>query len=81
MEEMENEFCNMPLLVHTDLKVVDEKLNTLSPSMWKYQNINPSSNSLNKLLIQNTITGCTMIINRKLAEKCLDIPSQAIMHD
>ena len=81
MEEMENEFCNMPLLVHTDLKVVDEKLNTLSPSMWKYQNINPSSNSLNKLLIQNTITGCTMIINRKLARKCLNIASKAIMHD
>ena len=46
MEEMGSEFGNVPLLVHTDLKVVDEKLNILSASMWKYQNINPSSNSL-----------------------------------
>lgn len=81
MQEMGKEFGNIPFLVHSDLKVVDEKLNILSASMWKYQNINPSSNSLNKLLIQNTITGCTVMINRKLAEKCLDIPSEAIMHD
>ncbi len=32
-------------------------------------------------MIQNTITGCTVMINRKLAQKCLPIPNDAIMHD
>lgn len=70
-----------PLLVHTDLEVVNEKLETLSDSMWKSEYINPSANTLNKLLIQNTITGCTMMINRTLAMESLYISPKAIMHD
>jgi len=81
MQELEQEFSNIPLLVHTDLKVVDEHLHTIGASMWAYENIDPSKNSLNRLLIHNTITGCTMMINRKLAQKCLPIPNGAIMHD
>ena len=67
--------------MHTDLKVVDEHLHTIGASMWAYETIDPSKNSLNRLLIHNTITGCTMMINRKLAQKCLPIPNGAIMHD
>ena len=72
---------NIPLLVHTDLEVVDENLKTISNSMWKSQHINPKSNSLNKLLIQNTITGCTTMINRATVLKSLPISLNAIMHD
>ena len=71
----------IPLLVHTDLAVVNERLETLSFSMWKSEHINQRANTLNKLLIQNTITGCTMMINRTLAMKSLSISSKAIMHD
>jgi len=81
MQEMEQEFGNIPLLVHTDLKVADEHLHTISSSMWAYEHIDPSKNSLNRLLIHNTITGCTMMINRKLAELSLPISSSSIMHD
>ena len=81
MQEMEEEFDNIPLLVHTDLEVVDEHLHTISPSMWAYEYINPSKNSLNHLLVHNTITGCAMMINRKLAELSLPISSNSIMHD
>ena len=31
--------------------------------------------------MHNTITGCTMMINRELAKKCLPIPNECIMHD
>ncbi len=72
---------NIPLLVHTDLEVVNESLKTLSSSMWRSEHINPKANTLNKLLIQNTITGCTTMINRNLAIKSLSISSKAIMHD
>jgi glycosyltransferase involved in cell wall biosynthesis len=82
MQELKNLYGNkIPLLVHTDLEVVNERLETLSFSMWKSEHINPKANTLNKLLMQNTITGCTMMINRTLAMKSLSISSKAIMHD
>lgn len=78
---MENRYGLIPILVHTDLEVVDDALNSLSTSMWDYEYILPSKNSFSRLLIQNTVTGCTSMLNRQLAEKCLDIPEKAIMHD
>ncbi len=81
MEEIEKEFGNIPLLVHTDLEVVDEKLNTMNSSFMNFQKISPAKNKFHNLLIQNTITGCTVMINRKLAQMCLPIPDGAIMHD
>ena len=81
MKEIENEYPKIPLLVYTDLEVVDDNLQTINKSFWHFENINPSCNSFNRLLMQNTITGCTVIINRKLAELALPIPNEAIMHD
>ena len=81
IQAMEQECGDIGLLVHTDLEVVDEKLNILNNSFMDFQKIDPMKNNFNNLLIQNTITGCTMLINRKLAQKCLSIPDSAIMHD
>ncbi len=82
IQELEKVYGNeIPLLVHTDLEVVNEKLEVLNDSMWKSEHINPRANTLNKLMIQNTVTGCTMMINRSLATKSLSISSKAIMHD
>jgi len=81
MQELEFQYKDIPLLVHTDLQVVDDFLHVLSRSFWKHEYINPNINSFNKLLLQNTITGCTMMINRKLARLSLPIPDDAIVHD
>lgn len=81
VQTMEEKYGDVPLLVHTDLEVVDETLNTIAPSMWKYEYTLPEKNSFNRLLVQNTVTGCTVIINRTLANKCLKMPNGAIMHD
>lgn len=70
-----------PLLFHTDLQVVDENLEVLCDSFWKYQKINPARCAFHQLLVQNNVTGCSMIINRSLAEMILPIPIGAIMHD
>ena len=81
MKELEKTNSDLPLLVHTDLEVVDEKLNVLNKSFWKYEKRDPSLNSINRLIMQSTVTGCTMMINRKLAELSFPVSENSIMHD
>ena len=81
IQEMEKKFGDIPLLVHTNLEVTNESLHTINDSFMNFQKINPMKNQFNSLLMQNTITGCTIMINRKLAQKCLPTPEGAIMHD
>ena len=72
-----------PCMVHTDLRVVDTDLNELSPSFCQHSAINGWRLSFNHLLVQNVVTGCTMMINRALAKLvCLRYDDNAIlMHD
>ncbi|CEQ10467.1 family 2 glycosyl transferase [[Clostridium] sordellii] len=72
---------NLPILIHTDLKVVDNEMNIISDSFFKYQNISPEYNKLNNLLVLNTVTGCTVMMNKKLVDLCRSIPKDCILHD
>jgi len=83
MKSAEQQYgTDTPLLVHTDLQVVDEQLQTIAPSLLKYQHLSPQSGSqLNRLLPQNVVTGCTVMINRPLVKLATPIPNEAIMHD
>lgn len=82
MFEIENkEGSNFPILVHTDLKVVDGKLEIINESFWNYQNLDKNKTDLRNLLVQNNITGCTMLMNRALMNLCQNTPENCIMHD
>lgn len=71
-----------PLLIHSDLKVVNKELRILNPSFWNYSKLNPNlAKHLNRLLPQNVITGCTMLINKSLLQLAMPIPQETIMHD
>jgi len=82
MKETEEKYNKpVPVLVHTDLVVVDKNLTPICNFFWKYQNQDPRKRSLNYLLVQNNITGCTVMINRTLKELVTEVPEKALMHD
>lgn len=88
MKELEKETQNknIPLLVHTDLKIVDENLNVISNSIFRYQKMNPKRDRLNNFLVQNIVTGCTLMCNKKLIQvvDMIDLKTDArdiIMYD
>ena len=65
MKAKETEKCGCPKLVCTDLKVIDEKKNVLADSFWNYMNLE-AGGKLRRLILQNNVTGCTMMVNRTL---------------
>lgn len=83
MHSLEQQYgMNIPVMVHSDLEIVSESLETISPSFMQYENINnPGNPSINKLLIQNYVVGCTMLGNRSLLEAATPVPSSVRMHD
>jgi len=81
MHKLEKSFPNMPLLVHSDMNVVDSFLKVIAPSFMNYQGIKHEGHALPVLLAQNFMTGCTMLANRELLNVALPIPKEALMHD
>lgn len=82
MMEMEKEYGkNTPVLIHTDLKVVDKNLNTINDSLFKMMNMDSERCAFNNLLVQNIVTGCTVMGNRALFNYLEKIPKNAVMHD
>jgi glycosyltransferase involved in cell wall biosynthesis len=75
--------ASTPVLAHSDLTVVDENLKTIAPSFWRYSRLRPElGQGLNRLLVQNVVTGCATTINRALARLASPIPAAAApMHD
>jgi len=83
MKALEGKFGReKPLLVFTDMKIVDDSLAVISESFWRDQAFNPDiGKSLSRFLVSNVATGCTVMVNRKLREFSLPFPQQALMHD
>ena len=74
--------CNNPLIIYSDASIINENGNFLEDSHYKSQNLYLSDrNILKRILVQNVITGCTMVISKDLKEKSLPIPAGVIMHD
>lgn len=73
----------VPCLVFTDLTVVDGNLNVIAERMSQYQNLDCKNTEISRVLMQNVVTGCTMMMNKPLRDatiryNCVD---KIIMHD
>ena len=73
---------DIPLLVHGDVEVIDENGNVTAGSMFELSHIDADS-KLSKILIQNHVTGCTMMCNNTLVQGIYQYASSddIIMHD
>ena len=71
-----------PVIVHTDLKVVNSDLQDICPSFWSFSKIKPDLLlDFNYLAVYNGLTGCTMMINAKARFVSLPMNISGTMHD
>ena len=83
MKELEADNKDVPILVHTDLRVVDANLKVTSKSFCKSMNLRGKETAFNRFLVQNVVTGCTMMVNRCLVNLAVSSnkEQEVIMHD
>ena len=82
LEEMKRvEKEGKPALVHSDLTVTDAELMPVSASFVAGCAYSPLPKTAAGLFLGNSVTGCTVMINRALRELAGEIPKGALMHD
>jgi glycosyltransferase involved in cell wall biosynthesis len=69
-----------PAMVFTDLIITGPKLEETHPSMISYYGYRPDK-VFPSILFKNIVTGCTIIMNRKLIDFALPFPGNIPMHD
>lgn len=82
MEEFETKWPNIPIVVHTDLYVVDKNLDIIYPSFWRLMKL--KVNLLQRyeyMATCNCVTGCTMLFNNLSKRVSIPPPVGATMHD
>ena len=75
--------CNCPLMVHSDLELIDDIGGSLERRMSETLSADPTATSFLQLFISGVATGCTIGVNRACINKALECTnfSTIIMHD
>lgn len=69
-----------PILVHTDLAVVDEQRELIASSFWDLRAFDVDQRK-EAYLLTNVVSGCASMFNRAAASLAFPAPTEAIQHD
>jgi glycosyltransferase involved in cell wall biosynthesis len=73
---------DIPLLVYSDLSIIDSEGRAIGPSFMRHQNMwHSDPDPLGRLLAQNTVSGSTALCNKALMQDCLPFPEVITNHD
>jgi glycosyltransferase involved in cell wall biosynthesis len=83
MKEAELEYgTDIPLLVYSDLSIIDSEGHFVGPSFMRHQNMwHSDPDPLGRLLAQNTVSGSTALCNKTLMHDCMPFPEVITNHD
>jgi len=82
MKRLEKQYPDIPAMIFSDLTVVDKMLREVHTSFWEFIKVDPENVfNIYRLLVNNPVVGCTVMINRKAKDIVLPFPEQAVMHD
>lgn len=72
-----------PILICSDLTVVDNNLKVINDSFWNYSNITPKIIIQKYICVSNCVTGCTTLFNNLTKNFSLGFSSSTVitMHD
>ena len=71
----------IPILVHSDLRLIDNSGKLISKSFFHYQNLDASRSDFLSVSLQNIVTGCSTLLNQPCISFALPFPDQVPMHD
>lgn len=74
---------NIPTLLFCDLILANKNLKILNKSFIKYKKFDTKNINFKNLCVQNIVTGCTILLNKKAIDlaKKIDLKNPCIMHD
>lgn len=72
---------NIPLLVCTDVRVVNDTLDIVNESFRRMNHYRINKLDFSHLMMENKVQGCTTMINKSTAVMLDKIPDKATMHD
>src|SRR5574344_848474 len=82
MMQIESKGDNIPIVVHTNLKVVDKELNVITESFWDSIRFDPRKfHNVHYLSMMGYLTGATMLFNSKAKEVSFPVDIHSVMHD
>ena len=81
IKDLEEIHPNKPIVVHTDMYVVDNDMNIIADSFWKYSKFMPEHVSFAELVLCNSVNGCTMLFNDLAKQVSVPNIQYGKMHD
>lgn len=79
--EVSKKKANIPIVIHTDLIVVDTNLKIIASSFWEYTRLGKIVDDQSYIKYCNSVTGCTMLFNNYAKQYGIKAFRDVVMHD